>query len=152
MRGGFCYLNVFPDKELLFALFSQLSRDGTPISYQTYRGFIATLFGTSEGDISLIREDLIDPVGHSKYKQGLVRNRQIGAANKAVVNSCWAEVERIFRRYDVTGTGLGKGELEQVISEIFKDSNGHQKNILVWSALNYVDSTTIKLSDFVPFN
>jgi Ca2+-binding EF-hand superfamily protein len=56
--------------------------------------------------------------------------------NKTVTEACWKEIEKIFKKYDQTDTGLSKGDLQSVISTIFKNSSSHEQNILVWSSLN----------------
>lgn len=55
IRGGCSYMNVYPDKELLFSLYDQINRNGEHVSYRDYRDFVGKLFGTSEGDSYLIK-------------------------------------------------------------------------------------------------
>lgn len=51
----------------------------------------------------------------------------------------------------MTGAGLNKGELADVIGTIFRNIDGHKRNVLVWSAFNHLETSTMRFNDFVPW-
>ena len=88
------------------SLFSIVSVDGAPIPYSNYKHFIVNLFCSSKEEINFIKEDIIDPIG--VVRQKIIKAKTSGD-NHLVHEACWRELEKMFKKHNITGTGLTKG-------------------------------------------